>query len=58
MIEADRLIDATPREREEHIDRAIRPLSLAEYIGQPVVREQMALFMEAAKHRQETLDHT
>ena len=32
MIEADRLIDATPREREERIDRAIRPLSLAEYI--------------------------
>ncbi len=58
MIEADRLIDATPREREEHIDRAIRPLSLAEYIGQPSVREQMALFMEAARNRQETLDHT
>ena len=58
MIEADRLIDATPREREEHIDRAIRPLSLAEYIGQPVVREQMSLFIEAAKNRQEALDHT
>ncbi|NLY13668.1 MAG: Holliday junction branch migration DNA helicase RuvB [Gammaproteobacteria bacterium] len=58
MIEADRLIDATPREREEHIDRAIRPLSLAEYIGQPVVREQMALFIEAAKNRKEALDHT
>ena len=58
MIEADRLIDATPREREEHIDRAIRPLSLADYIGQPVVREQMALFMQAAKNRSEALDHT
>ena len=58
MIEADRLIDATPREREEHIDRAIRPLSLAEYIGQPIVREQMALFIEAAKNREEALDHT
>lgn len=58
MIEADRLIDATPRDREEHIDRAIRPLSLAEYIGQPTVREQMALFMEAAKNRDEALDHT
>ncbi|QEY59353.1 Holliday junction branch migration DNA helicase RuvB [Pseudomonas sp. C27(2019)] len=58
MIEADRLIDATPREREEHIDRAIRPLSLAEYIGQPSVREQMALFMEAARNRHEALDHT
>ena len=58
MIEADRLIDATPREREEHIDRAIRPLSLAEYIGQPILREQMALFIEAARNREEPLDHT
>ena len=58
MIEADRLIAAAPREREEHIDRAIRPLSLAEYIGQPRVREQMALFIEAARNRQEALDHT
>ena len=42
MIEADRLIAATgPRDREEVQDRAIRPLSLAEYIGQPTVREQM-----------------
>ena len=58
MIEADRLIAAAPREREEHIDRAIRPLSLAEYIGQPSVRELMALFIEAARNRQEALDHT
>ena len=48
MIEADRLIAAAPREREEHVDRAIRPLCLADYIGQPSVREQMALFMQAA----------
>ena len=38
MIEADRLITAAPgpRDREEVQDRAIRPVSLAEYIGQPV----------------------
>ena len=58
MIEADRLVAATPREREEQQDRAIRPLKLAEYIGQPVVREQMELFIQAAKNRQEALDHT
>ncbi|MDY0250167.1 MAG: Holliday junction branch migration DNA helicase RuvB [Pseudomonas sp.] len=58
MIEADRLIAAAPREREEQVDRAIRPLCLADYIGQPSVREQMALFIEAAKNRQEALDHT
>ncbi|KAB0556937.1 Holliday junction branch migration DNA helicase RuvB, partial [Pseudomonas palleroniana] len=41
MIEADRLIAATgaPRDREEIQDRAIRPVSLADYIGQPTVRE-------------------
>lgn len=58
MIEADRLIAAAPREREEQVDRAIRPLCLADYIGQPSVREQMALFMQAAKNRDEALDHT
>ena len=58
MIEADRLIPATGRDREEQFDRAIRPLSLADYIGQPVVREQMDLFIRAARARKEALDHT
>lgn len=58
MIEADRLITASSRERDEQLDRAIRPLKLADYIGQPVVREQMELFIQAAKGRQEALDHT
>jgi len=58
MIEADRIVAASSRERDEQLDRAIRPLRLAEYIGQPVVREQMDLFIRAAKGRQEALDHT
>ncbi len=60
MIEADRLIAATgaPRDREEIQDRAIRPVSLADYIGQPTVREQMELFIQAARGRSESLDHT
>ena len=60
MLDADRLITATanPREREEQQDRAIRPLKLAEYIGQPAVREQMELFIQAARGRKESLDHT
>jgi len=57
MLEEDRLIAATPRQQEEVIDRAIRPLKLAEYIGQPAVREQMDLFIRAAKGRGEALDH-
>jgi Holliday junction DNA helicase RuvB len=58
VIEADRLITASPRDRDEQLDRAIRPLSLADYIGQPVVREQMDLFIRAARARREALDHT
>ncbi|MDO7927782.1 Holliday junction branch migration DNA helicase RuvB [Pseudomonas sp. KFB-139] len=59
MIEADRLITASSgRDREEQLDRAIRPLSLADYIGQPTVREQMELFIQAARGRNESLDHT
>ncbi|MBW5414373.1 Holliday junction branch migration DNA helicase RuvB [Pseudomonas sp. MAG002Y] len=58
MIEPDRLISAAGRDREEQQDRAIRPLRLTEYIGQPVVREQMSLFIQAAKGRGEALDHT
>jgi Holliday junction DNA helicase RuvB len=60
VIQADRLITAAPgpRDREEVQDRAIRPVSLAEYIGQPTVREQMELFIQAARGRNESLDHT
>ncbi|MBD8597977.1 Holliday junction branch migration DNA helicase RuvB [Pseudomonas sp. W2Oct36] len=58
MIDADRLIAATGRDRDEQLDRAIRPLSLADYIGQPTVREQMELFIQAARGRSEALDHT
>ncbi|SNR84892.1 Holliday junction branch migration DNA helicase RuvB [Pseudomonas segetis] len=58
MIEADRLITASTRDRDEQVDRAIRPLTLAEYIGQPSVREQMELFIQAARARKESLDHT
>ena len=57
MLEEDRLIAAAPRQQEDVIDRAIRPYKLAEYIGQPVVREQMELFIKAAKGRGEALDH-
>jgi Holliday junction DNA helicase RuvB len=40
------------------MDRAIRPKSLEEYVGQKTVREQMAIFLAAAKGRGEPLDHT
>jgi Holliday junction DNA helicase RuvB len=58
MIETDRLIAPQASPREEVLDRAIRPKTLDEYIGQQVVKEQMAIFLQAAKGRGEPLDHT
>jgi len=57
MIEADRLISATSAVKDDVVDKALRPTKLNDYIGQQVVREQMALFMAAAKKRGEALDH-
>lgn len=57
MLESDRLISANSSASEEAIDRAIRPLSLEEYIGQDVVRTQMRIFIDAAKNRKDALDH-
>lgn len=57
MIEADRLVSPGTVSEEEIIDRAIRPKLLEEYVGQPVVREQMEIFIEAAKMRGDALDH-
>jgi Holliday junction DNA helicase RuvB len=48
----------SPQQKEsDPIDRAIRPKSLQDYIGQPIVREQMDIFIQAARARQEALDH-
>ncbi len=57
MIEADRLIDTRASREDELIDRAIRPKSLQDYTGQSHVKEQMAIFIEAARGRGEPLDH-
>ncbi|MEX0425689.1 Holliday junction branch migration DNA helicase RuvB [Providencia rettgeri] len=58
MIEADRLITAEILQSdEEAIDRAIRPKLLNEYIGQPQVKDQMEIFIQAAKMRGDALDH-
>ncbi len=59
MIESDRLISPQQQQQREEVqDRAIRPVSLADYRGQPVVREQMEIFIGAAQRRKEPLDHT
>jgi Holliday junction DNA helicase RuvB len=57
MIESDRLISASGSRDEEAIDRAIRPDTLADYVGQDHVREQMEIFIQASRERKEALDH-
>ena len=57
MIEPDRLISADISVSEERFDRALRPTALADYVGQPAVKEQLQIFIEAARKRGEPLDH-
>src|SRR6201997_3781188 len=58
MIETDRLIAAAPvSPQEEVLERTLRPRALDEYVGQERIREQLGIFIAAAKKRQEALDH-
>lgn len=57
MQDSDRIISAQAALDDVAIDRAIRPRTLAEYRGQPAVKEQMEIFIPAAKKRGEALDH-
>ncbi|POZ63291.1 Holliday junction branch migration DNA helicase RuvB [Chromobacterium alticapitis] len=67
MIETDKLFGAAPERRivtpqrasdqEEALERALRPKLLDEYVGQKKAREQLEIFIEAAKKRGEALDH-
>jgi len=57
-VETDRLISGKPTStQEEQFERSLRPATLAEYVGQNKVRDQLAIFVEAAKKRAEALDH-
>ncbi|OSI13023.1 Holliday junction branch migration DNA helicase RuvB [Neisseria canis] len=44
--------------QEEQLERALRPKALADYIGQAKAKEQLEIFIQAAKKRGEALDHT
>ncbi|MGS2720647.1 Holliday junction branch migration DNA helicase RuvB [Paraglaciecola aestuariivivens] len=57
MIEADRIIKPTASQEDELVDRAIRPKMLADYTGQDHVCAQMEIFIQAARNRQDALDH-
>ncbi|HHT9886952.1 TPA: Holliday junction branch migration DNA helicase RuvB [Legionella pneumophila] len=57
MLESDRLISSQSIVSEDAMDRAIRPLSLNEYVGQDSVSSQMQIFINAARKRNDPLDH-
>lgn len=58
MLEEERIIDGrTASPNEENVDRALRPSLLTEYVGQEAIREQLQIFIAAAKRRKEPLDH-
>ncbi|RMG37844.1 MAG: Holliday junction branch migration DNA helicase RuvB [Gammaproteobacteria bacterium] len=57
MSDADRLVAPDAASEDAVIDRAIRPRRLVDYVGQPAVREQMEIFIPAARERGEALDH-
>ena len=57
-VETDRLIAGAPVSAQEgEIERALRPVTLAEYVGQEKVRGQLEIFIQAARARGEALDH-
>jgi len=56
-VEHDRLTTAESVSDDKTFDRAIRPKTLADYHGQPSVNQQMSVFIEAARRREEALDH-
>jgi holliday junction DNA helicase RuvB len=57
MIENDRVVTARAGREDETLDRAVRPKVLQDYVGQPAVKQQMEVFIEAARRRAEALDH-
>jgi holliday junction DNA helicase RuvB len=56
--QADRLVNAAQASpQEDAVERALRPKGLAEYVGQAKAREQLEIFISAARMRGEALDH-
>ena len=53
----NRLISPEWMEQEDHTESSIRPLHLNDYIGQDKVKENIRIFVLAAKERDESLDH-
>ena len=56
-MEEDRLIDSEMDGEEVQFDNKLRPSQLSEYIGQEKIKENLEIFISAAKMRSESLDH-
>src|SRR5690348_8435010 len=52
-----RVVDAIESPAEQVVEASVRPRTLAEYVGQPAMREQLSLSIEAARKRGDALDH-
>ena len=57
MTDEDKIITAEAQDGEESVEQVLRPQILEEYIGQESVKDQMNIFIEAAKKRNEAMDH-
>ena len=57
MTDEDKIITAEAQDGEESVEQVLRPQILDEYIGQESVKDQMNIFIEAAKKRNEAMDH-
>src|SRR5512145_2690591 len=56
-MSAERVITAQASREDEVVDRAVRPRTLADYVGQPAVKAQMEIFISAVRNRGDALDH-
>ncbi len=57
MIDSNPLITPASNADDNQVEERIRPRRLADYVGQPAVREQMDIFIRAARQRRDALDH-
>ncbi len=53
----ERLVSTEADNHESAIEQSLRPQTLSQYIGQQKVKDNLSVFIEAARMRQETLDH-
>ncbi|MHC5247286.1 Holliday junction branch migration DNA helicase RuvB [Enterococcus sp. LJL90] len=53
----ERIVSPSTNDNEEIIEKSLRPQFLAQYIGQDKVKQELTIYIEAAKNREEALDH-